>query len=124
MKKIIILNIAALFIASVSFAAITSATSHDISSTFANAGLSVKGDGGPVASTNAANIGKLSTKVELAWKCDPNGYAIYTQHQQGTKAFGTSYDSTSIYTKDATAGTPVGPTMTTGSDSFTGWTTM
>ena len=124
MKKIIILNIAAMFVATVAFAAgQTDQTTVDISSdNFASAGMKVTAKGGPA--TNAVDVGKLSTKVDLGWKTDPAGYAIYTQHQSGTKAYGTSFDSTSIYTTDVTPGKPVTITITTGSDSFSSWTTM
>ncbi len=113
MKKIIIFNIAVLFMASSAFAdAIT----------FGNAGKEVLGTGGPA--TNA-KIGKLSTKVGLGWTTNANGYSIYTQHQQGTKAFGTSYDSTSIYVLDVTTiGTAVTQPTGTGSSAFNNWATM
>jgi len=119
MKKIIILNLAVLFMASAAFAA-TSATGSI--STFGSTGLTVVGDGGPAT---GASIGKLSTKVGMGWNTTSLGYAFYTQHLQGTKGFGTSFDSTSIYTKDvSTIGKDIAPTLTTGADSFSGWTTM
>lgn len=116
MKKIIILNIAALFVASVSFAAGTQIS-------FTTAGQKVVGTGGPATD---ASIGKLSTKVGLGWNTGANGYAINTQHQQGTKAYGTSHDSTSIYVLDATdIGTAVAAPGASDSSAFdTDWVTM
>lgn len=117
MKKIVLFNILALFVASAAFAAGAASTK----ASFDTAGKKVVGTGGPA--TNAS-IGKLSTKVALGWNTDANGYAVNTQHQQGTKAYGTSFDSTSIYVDDVTVGTEVDVPGTTGSDAFDGWTTM
>jgi len=84
---------------------------------------------GGVASVTATFplIGKTSSNVGFGWKVDPAGYAIATQHKSGTKAFGTSFDATSIYQSTVTTvGTAVTVTLTTGSDSFpvATWTTM
>ncbi len=93
MKKIIILNVVALFVASVAFA-----DGVD----FKEAGKTLYGAAGTVdpGESGTFSIGKLSTKVGLGWLNDATGYAIITQHQSGTKAYGTSHDSTAIYVKD------------------------
>jgi uncharacterized protein YcnI len=125
MKRIILLSVVSLFAYSAAFAAVTDQTSNAIADTFANAGLKVTGIGG--AATNPVDIGKLSTKVDLGWITSANGYAVYTQHQQGTKAFGASHDSTSIYTLDTTdPGVAVGAITETGVGGFEGasWKTM
>lgn len=114
MKKIILLNIVFLFMASV-------ASAEQVQASFTDAGKSVVGTGGPA--TNAA-IGKLSTKVALGWNSVSGGYAINTQHQQGTKSYGSSYNSSSIYMLDVTKETPVAAPTTTGSDAFSSWKTM
>lgn len=115
MKKIILLNIVFLFMASV-------ASAEQVQASFTDAGKSVVGTGGPA--TNAA-IGKLSTKVALGWNSVSGGYAINTQHEQGTKSYGSSYNSTSIYMLDVTTkGTAVAAPTSTGSDAFNSWKTM
>lgn len=122
MKKIILFNMVALLVASAAYAAgVSTNATHSISTTFANAGLAVVGTGG---SATGAAIGKLSTKVELGWLTQQDAYVINTQHQQGTKSYGTSFDSTSIYVIDTAAGTPVAFGTGTGSNAFSGWTTM
>lgn len=117
MKKIVLFNILALLVASSAFAAGAASTA----ASFDTAGKKVVGSGGPATS---ASIGKLSTKVALGWNTNANGYAINTQHQQGTKAYGTSFDSTSIYVSDVTIGTATAVPDSTDSGSFSGWTTM
>lgn len=117
MKRILLFNIAALFMASAAFAAASAQIKFD------DAGKKVVGSGGPATD---ASIGKLSTKVGLGWNTGANGYAINTQHQQGTKAYGTSHDSTSIYVIDATAiGTAVDAPSASDSSAFgSDWKTM
>lgn len=69
---------------------------------FDEAGKQVYVDGG----TGGVNkpLGKLSKGVALGIKSDANGYAIITQHQQGTMAYGTGHDSTSLYRHDVNVG--------------------
>jgi len=58
------------------------------------------------ATATTALIGKTSTGVGLACSTTRLGYSIMTQHLQGSKAFGTSFDSTSIFSEDVgTVGT-------------------
>jgi len=114
-KKIIMLNVAAIFMASAAFAG----TAADLTS---GTGKNVAGTGGPAT---GATIGKLSTKVGLGWETAAGGYAIYTQHEQGTKAYGSAHNSTSIFMKDVTKGTAETAPSTTGSDNFdSSWKTM
>lgn len=117
MKKIVLFNILVLLVASSAFAAENASTA----ASFSTAGKKVIGSGGPAS---AASIGKLSTKVALGWKTSATGYAINTQHQQGTKAYGTSYDSTSIFVTDVKIGTATAVPSKSDSGSFSGWTTM
>jgi len=51
--------------------------------------------------TAGNEISHLSTGVGLGWTCDVNGYALITEHTNGTKTYGTAADSTAIYTNDA-----------------------
>jgi hypothetical protein len=124
MKKIVILAAISLFTASSAFAAGTSLT-LSLSST----GLSVTGVKTGTAGATSPLIGKTSTGVGVGMLVDATagaGYSLETQHKNGTKAFGSAFDSTSIYSKDVTAGTADTTGYgTTGSDAFgTGWTTM
>ncbi|MDD2336530.1 MAG: hypothetical protein PHD01_08120 [Geobacteraceae bacterium] len=117
MRKIIILNIVALFVASAAFAE----TSQDVKfddggkTLYGSLTTATKGDAGTMA------IGKLSNKVGLAINCDKDGYALITQHSGGIKAYGTSHDSTSIFVKDVTKGEAEGaPSAADSTDFVTG----
>ena len=61
------------------------------------------------AASDTANtpLGKTSTGVGVGVLSDASGYAVVSQHMSGTKAYGSSYDSTAIYTtvNDVTIGT-------------------
>lgn len=121
-KTIVLLAGISVFTASSAFANLTL--------TLTSTGLSVYGVKTGTASNTSPLIGKTSTGVGVGIAVDATagaGYSVKTQHKNGTKAFGSSFDSTSIYTVDVTAGTADTTTLTTGSDSFigqTGWTTM
>ncbi|GFO66744.1 hypothetical protein GMLC_03230 [Geomonas limicola] len=90
-------------------------------------GKSVYGDKTDATATNTAAvlIGKTSTGVSVAAKTGAGGYAVVTQHKSGTRAFATAYDSTSVFYKEATAGTAVKTTVSkTDKSEFDGWTSM
>ena len=71
---------------------------------FTNVGLELHG--APATATNStALIGKASTGVGVGWNTKTTGYALITQHKSGTKAFGSSYDSTAMFMTIA-EGTP------------------
>lgn len=95
MKKILVITAVLVLAASSSFAAIaTGATgTMDLAG---STGLELHGDPA-TADADSALIGKGSTGVSVGWNTDVNGYAIMTQHKSGTKAYGSSYDSTAIY---------------------------
>jgi len=122
MKKIIILVAISLFSASSAFAA------SSITLGLTNTGLSLwaaKTASGAVSGTNL--IGKNSTGVSVGVTTSATGYGLKTQHKNGTKAFGTTYDSTAIYTAPVTKGVAESTTLTTGTDSFpasASWSTM
>lgn len=94
MKKILLAGLLVVFSSSMSFAAATSAIGFAADG---NAGKTIVGGTNADGTENAKNIGKLSTSVALGFNVAAGGYAIITQHGQGTKAFGTSHDSTAIY---------------------------
>jgi hypothetical protein len=74
----------------------------------------------------STTIAKLSKGVVIGSQYTGTGYAIDTYHLQGTKLYGTAYDSTAIYFKDVGANaTVVAPTSSVTSEAFgTGWTSM
>ena len=129
MKKILFLVAIFAFIAPNCFAADV-ASSDTGTMVFTATGLEVHAAAtGGTASKDTALIGKCSTGVGVGWKTNVNGYALVTQHKNGTKAYGTSYDSTSIYTtvSDGTPGTVIlGVPTTTLSTDFIGtnWKAM
>lgn len=128
MKKLIVAIALSLFSASSVFAATT------ITIDFNNAGKTLHGDK-TTSSATTARIGKLSTGVALGAfvNATGTGYSILTQHKNGTKLFGSSYDSTSVYTATISS-TNVGvagggvlsvPTAITSTDFMgTAWTSM
>ena len=126
MKKILMLSAICLFAASSAFAA----ASLTIETGFDDAGKELVGAAESGGTTS--RIGKTSTGVGLGMLVDDTsgaGYAMVTQHKSGTKAFGSSYDSTAIYTTiaDGTPGTVIldVPTATDTSDfDGTDWKAM
>ncbi|HJV65233.1 MAG TPA: hypothetical protein VJ550_05845 [Geomonas sp.] len=127
MKKLLAF-LAFSLLASQAFAGNTVSMVADLTSTSAVTGATLYGDTATTATTSSVLIGKTSTGVALAGNTASNGYALATQHKSGNRAFGTAYDSTSVYYKDVTAvGTAVKQTIsTTDSTEFTGagWTSM
>jgi hypothetical protein len=105
-------KIAALVAAMLVFAAV-SAFATDLTADTTKVGLTCTGDG--------KAIGKLSASVTMAAKYDTTAYAITTMNIKGTKTFGTSFDSTAIYSKEATIATPTNSNSTAFG---TGWTAM
>jgi hypothetical protein len=129
MKKIIIITSMLILVASSSFAAISSGNTGDMS--MDSVGLTLYGAStGVTASSSTAQIGKTSTGVSVGWATNVNGYALVTQHKSGTKAYGSSYDSTALFQTiaDGTPGTvilakPAG-TDTVSFTSANGWKSM
>ncbi|OEU64446.1 MAG: hypothetical protein BA870_05595 [Desulfuromonadales bacterium C00003094] len=98
MKKVILLTTCMLFVSSMAFAA----TTIDLTLT------SKTTTGGEVrahdttASASTALIGKNSTGVGTGMITSALGYSLVTQHLNGSKAYGSSYDSTSMFVEDVT----------------------
>lgn len=122
MKKILIVMAGLFLMATSCFAAITSTATGTMD--FASIGLELHGDKDTADNTTAL-IGKASTGVSVGWATDVNGYALATQHQKGSKAYASSYDSTSLYNQDVdTIGEELlSPTATDTTD-FAGWDRM
>lgn len=101
MKKILILNIAALLLASAAFAG------GSVDCAFDKTGLTLYGSKTDAATAGAAqkSIGKTSTGVGIGITSTSAGYAVVSQHKSGNKAYGSSHDSTAVYMIDAVQGT-------------------
>ncbi len=124
MKKLLILIAVVLCAASTSFAAGT-VDMGTSALTSANTGKTLYGAKAS-ASTSSPLIAKTSSGVGLGINSTSQGYAVTTCHLNGTKQYGTSYDSTSIYSKDLTTkGTPVlGVPTAIDTTDFVSWTSM
>ncbi|HIJ96388.1 MAG TPA: hypothetical protein HPP94_11750 [Desulfuromonadales bacterium] len=125
LKKISTLTAFALLLASAAFASGTAGLATGDAMTSASGGKSLYGDK-TTAATTTALIGKSSTGAAVAVFSTALGYGLTTQHVNGTKAFGTSHDSTAIYSIDVTAtkGTfKLGPGAI-GTAQFSAWATM
>jgi hypothetical protein len=120
MKKLILLTAIALMIVTPAFAA------KVVKTTAAAAGVSSAGGETMAAVTPAQlDIGRSSKGVLYGWQTSTTGYAIDTYHTQGTKFYGTAYDSTALYFKDmGVSATFVQPTSSVAADAFSGWTAM
>lgn len=128
MKKILILTASLVFAATSCFALASAATGTMTLTT--DTGLELHASTTGVAATaDTALIGKLSTGVGIGWNTSTGGYALVTQHKSGTKAYGSSYDSTALYqtVANGTPGTPIlaVPTATDTADfAGTAWKAM
>lgn len=103
---------------------LVSATAHAATAVAVKPEFTTGKMGVSVTSADSKPIGKLSASVSMGYKGDATGYAIDTQHQKGTKAFGTSHDSTAIYSTDVATGTAAGDLGSSNSTSFDSWTAM
>jgi hypothetical protein len=125
MKKILMLAAIFALVTTSCFAAdVASDPTGDM--VFTATGLQLHGAAG-TASNATAIIGKCSTGVGVGWVTEDDGYALITQHENGTKAYGSSYDSTSLYSIIAVKGTvkdAAPANITTATFVGTGWTAM
>jgi hypothetical protein len=113
MKKVIVLTIAVLLLASTGFAA-------DLAADVANKGKTLA-----ATAPASQDISKLSTGVYAGASYSGTGYSIATYHMSGTKAYGTAYDATALYWQELGAGgTLTAPTSSAAVDAFDGWTIM
>ncbi len=127
LKKISIIVALSLLLASSAFAAAGVSVTMASPLTAATTGLTLYGSKTTATATEPL-IGKTSTGVGVGVFCNAagTGYSLISQHVNGTKMFGTSYDSTSIFSKSvATVGTPLPavPTAVTTAD-FASWSAM
>jgi hypothetical protein len=116
MKKIIALTSLFLFASAPAFAA-GSATG---AATTATAGYILQS-----TAPATTNIVKTSKGVMIGWNTAATGYSIDTYHTNGTKQYGTAYDSTAVWFKDVgTNATFTNPSSSVTSEAFSGWTAM
>ena len=120
-KKIIVLIDFALFAASAAYASDT--LTLDLTKT----GQTIYGS--KTSATAVATdplIGKTSSGVGIGMVSSATGYGLIIQHKSGTKAFGSAFDSTSLYVHDETTGAADATTIGTGSTTFANaaWTTL
>jgi hypothetical protein len=119
-KRISIFTAMALLVSSLAFAADITMTATMASTTTGKSVYGLKGTGS--ATTSSPLIGKNSTGCGVGIKTAAQGYALVTQHLNGTKAFGTSFDSTAIISSDVTAKGTAFLTIPAGTDLATGFT--
>jgi hypothetical protein len=119
MKKLILLITIALMVATPAFA-------ENVMTSAAPDGVSSAG-GETLRGTDPAklDIGRSSKGVLYGWQTSTTGYAINTYHEQGTKFYGTAYDSTALYFNDVGIdATLEAPSSSVAVVAFSGWTTM
>lgn len=117
MKKVMILSVLFVMVAAPVFAA---TITMDLSAK-TTTGLSLYGDSATAGPTTAL-IGKTSTGVGLSMASGVGGYALVTQHMNGSKAFASSYDSTSIFSVDVTTiGTKMLDVTASDTSEFSTW---
>jgi len=88
MKKIIILSALILMAAS---------------SAFANSGTTTASQALRATAPATVDIAKASKNVSFGYTTSGTGYALTTFHSNGTKMYGTGYDSTKLYFQEAAA---------------------
>ncbi|MCM2265246.1 MAG: hypothetical protein NDI73_08640 [Desulfuromonadales bacterium] len=95
MKKIIAITLLLLYVATGS--ALAAAAASGTSDTTGTGGLGLN-----ATAPTAQSIARASKGVFWGWTTGTGGYALDTIHMNGTKAYGTGYDSTKIYFMDTT----------------------
>lgn len=117
---VIVMTIVLAMFATSSFADTASGATGDMA--FTTTGAELHGHDTTATKTTAL-IGKCSTGVGVGWITSVNGYAVITQHKNGSKAYATSFDSTSIFAEDvATVGTVLDAAPATADTAdFTSW---
>lgn len=124
MKKIAIMTLFAVLMLAAPLLAAT--LTPDSTKATNGAVINVPSDAANAASV--ANFFKFSKGVYCGANYNSSGYTLTTGHTQGTKYYGTGYDATAIYAKDA--GGKVAATLPAPSDSNTttafgsGWTKL
>jgi hypothetical protein len=95
MKKIIVLTLSFVLVAVSAMAANTAASATGTTNV---ENITLQAD-----SPSKTPIAKASKNVVFGWNTTATGYTLATFHTSGGKSYGTGYDATRIYFKDATA---------------------
>ena len=126
MKKIILVTTLLLFSGSLAFAAVSVSIPTTLTKATTGGTLYAAAEG--TASDSTPLIAKNSTGVAVGVFCNLNGtgYSLVTQHMSGTKAYGTSFDSTSMFAEDVTTiGTALLAVPTAiNTSNFTSWSEL
>jgi hypothetical protein len=124
-KKISILAAIALFVTTSAFAGTNAGPATGATLLVTDGGKSLWGAAASAGPTTTL-IGKNSTGVSVGAYSTALGYGITCQHINGTKAYGTSQDSTALYSFDVTATKGAFKLLpaATGSGQFSTWVSM
>jgi len=98
MKKIFVLTAISVLVAATGFAAdISSGATGTLVFPTGAYEIHAANETTATATEDTTLIARSSTGVGVGWNTDVNGYSIMTQHKSGTKAYGSSFDSTVVY---------------------------
>lgn len=124
MKKILLMALVATGLFAVnSYAAGTALASKGTLE--AGKGETIHGASATGATSGGAILGRLSKGVQLGVAYTDAAYSLNTKHLTGSKVYGTSFDSTAIYSKESKSGDKVSaPTKSDSSEYGSGWTAM
>lgn len=109
MKKIIVITLLSMFVAGTALA---------------NTGTTTGGQALRATAPATIDIAKASKNVSFGYNTSATGYALATFHTQGTKMYGTGYDSTKLYFIEATAVAAPASSVTTEAFPSGTWTEM
>ena len=119
MKKIILAGLLIVMAATSSFGAASQAVLFVATAGGGGMGMNV------AAETSNAVIGRLSTNDALGFKVTTAGYALITQHIQGTRSYASASDATAIFWAPETKATGHAEPSAANATAFaTGWTVM
>ena len=123
MKKIILLALITFFMTSGAYAA------GELVLSGQNGGEQLYGTVADDGSGTQTPISRMSNNVYITAQYADTGYALSTYHASGTKAYGTGYDSTSLFWAGIgenciTDGCFTVPSSSVSDEAFAGWTAM
>ncbi len=122
MKKMILLTIIMAFMASGAFAG-------ELTLSGQTGGMQLYGTVLADGTGNQTPIARMSNNVYVTAQFSDTGYTLSTYHTSGTKAYGTGYDSTSIFWAGIGENCIVDscfavPSSSLSEEAFVGWTAM
>ena len=122
MKKLILLALVTVFLTGTAYAG-------ELTLTGQTGGMQLYGTVAAAGTGQQTPIARMSNNVYMTGQYSDTGYAISTYHKSGTKAYGTGYDSTSIFWAGIgenciTDGCFAVPSSSLSDEAFAGWTPM